>query len=254
MVVETLNTCRENLQESLLNATREPWLKDIHCTTAVCAGGPADLLRELTDVDLVVVGTSGARGFQKALLGSTAETVFRTSSKPVLTVGPHCVVPENDIPTIGTILCAVDLPPGSPDVIPYALSLAGRYNAPLLLLHVLEEPGVLLALEQACARAETFEELRKLMPHNAAYEVRTRYVVDFGNADSAILNEAHMHDAKLIVVGAHRSRVPALTSRFPGGTAYSVAATAECPVLTIPRANGLALGVTDVTESQQCRE
>jgi nucleotide-binding universal stress UspA family protein len=37
-------------------------------------------------VDLVVIGTHGRRGIARALLGSVAEKVVRTSTKPVLTV------------------------------------------------------------------------------------------------------------------------------------------------------------------------
>lgn len=40
--------------------------------------------------DLVVVGTHGRRGLARALLGSVAENVIRTSEVPVLVVhGPH---------------------------------------------------------------------------------------------------------------------------------------------------------------------
>ncbi len=42
-----------------------------------------------TKADLVVVGTHGRRGVGRAILGSVAEKVVRTSPVPVLTVGPH---------------------------------------------------------------------------------------------------------------------------------------------------------------------
>ncbi len=41
---------------------------------------------EAQHADLVVVGTHGRSGFQRALLGSVAEKVVRTSTVPVLTV------------------------------------------------------------------------------------------------------------------------------------------------------------------------
>jgi nucleotide-binding universal stress UspA family protein len=254
MVLEGFDEKRELLKEMLLGEIREPWLEDIHCATALCLGGPAELVQELNDMDLIVVGTSGATGVQKALLGSTAEMVFRTSSKPVLTVGPHCAWTGEGKVARETVLCAVDLPSASTDVVAYALSIARQHDAQFLLLHVVEESGIVFAHEQASARAEVLQELRNLMPEDTAYGAETQYLVDFGNADTAILQEAHIHDAKLIVIGAHRTRVPALASRFAGGTAYIVAANAECPVLTIPSVNGSTLDVTDITESQQCRE
>src|SRR5579884_3094956 len=39
-------------------------------------------------VDLIVVGTHGRRGLNKAVVGSVAESIFRHSEIPVLTIGP----------------------------------------------------------------------------------------------------------------------------------------------------------------------
>jgi len=41
------------------------------------------------DADLIVVGTHGRHGLARALLGSVAEHVVRTSHRPVLTLGPE---------------------------------------------------------------------------------------------------------------------------------------------------------------------
>ena len=42
------------------------------------------------DADLIVIGTHGRRGLTRALLGSVAENVIRTSHRPVLTIhGPR---------------------------------------------------------------------------------------------------------------------------------------------------------------------
>jgi len=40
------------------------------------------------DADLVVVGTHGRTGVERVLLGSVAERVLRTATRPVLVVGP----------------------------------------------------------------------------------------------------------------------------------------------------------------------
>ncbi len=41
------------------------------------------------DADIIVIGTHGRRGLARALLGSVAENVIRTSQRPVLTIhGP----------------------------------------------------------------------------------------------------------------------------------------------------------------------
>jgi nucleotide-binding universal stress UspA family protein len=41
------------------------------------------------NADLIVMGTHGRRGLSRAILGSVAERVVRTSKVPVLTVGPR---------------------------------------------------------------------------------------------------------------------------------------------------------------------
>ena len=252
MVFEAFDKKQELLKEMLLGESRSPWLEGIPCATALCLGGPADLVQELSDVDLIVVGTSGATGVRKAVLGSTAETVFRTSSKPVLTVGPHCCSMGDGKVALESVLCAVTLNPGATNVIAYAWSVAKQREAELLLLHVVEESSAVLALEQTCAKAEVLQKLRKLLPEDAASDAGMEYLVDFGDADTAILKEARIRDAKLIVIGAHRTKVPALASRFAGGTAYSVAANAECPVFTIPSVN--VPNVIHITESKNDRE
>jgi nucleotide-binding universal stress UspA family protein len=58
-------------------------------TTQLAAGNPVDEVeRAAKDLkaDLIVVGTHGRRGIARALLGSIAENVIRTSMVPVLAV------------------------------------------------------------------------------------------------------------------------------------------------------------------------
>ncbi len=40
------------------------------------------------DADLIVIGTHGRRGISHALLGSVAEKIIRTATRPVLTIHP----------------------------------------------------------------------------------------------------------------------------------------------------------------------
>lgn len=59
-------------------------------TASVVRGDPAEEIRayvEATNVDAVVMGTTGRRGTERILLGSVAERTVRTAPVPVLTVG-----------------------------------------------------------------------------------------------------------------------------------------------------------------------
>ncbi len=61
----------------------------VSLTTAVLEGVPAERIvgyAESNGIDLIVMGTHGRSGLDRVLVGSTTETVIRTSSIPV-----HCI-------------------------------------------------------------------------------------------------------------------------------------------------------------------
>jgi nucleotide-binding universal stress UspA family protein len=63
----------------------------VDATAAVRSGRPHEAIREYAEdhgADLVVVGTHGRSGVERVLLGSVAERVLRTATRPVLVVGP----------------------------------------------------------------------------------------------------------------------------------------------------------------------
>jgi nucleotide-binding universal stress UspA family protein len=61
--------------------------------TVLREGVAYEEIRKVADelsVDLIVIGTHGRRGIARALLGSVAENVIRTGTRPVLTIhGPR---------------------------------------------------------------------------------------------------------------------------------------------------------------------
>jgi nucleotide-binding universal stress UspA family protein len=74
---------------ALLMAEAERCVPGTQVTTAVRFGDPAPAIVEYAHsqgIDLIVVGTHGRTGVSRALLGSVAERVVRSSSRPVLTV------------------------------------------------------------------------------------------------------------------------------------------------------------------------
>jgi nucleotide-binding universal stress UspA family protein len=237
LVHHTLEASRKRWADQLLSETEATYLSDIKCTALLHEGPPKNLLTELQDVDLIVVGTSGARGLEKAALGSTAETILRSSTIPVLTVGPHCRCHRAEAIVLNTILYATDFSFVSALTLPYALSIAKEHNAHLVLLHVAHDNDVPFSFDRAIASAEPLEHLRKLVPDGIGLEHQPTYVVGFGTPEATILREAKKVKADVIVVGARGpSRFAEAISHLGGGTAYRVAADADCPVLTIRHA------------------
>jgi len=61
----------------------------VEMKTVLRQGIPVDEVHSVADevkADLIVVGTHGRRGLARALLGSIAENVIRTSTRPVLSI------------------------------------------------------------------------------------------------------------------------------------------------------------------------
>jgi len=234
LVHQTLDASRQRLGDRLLTQTEATYLRDIKCTAVLHEGTPKELLDELRGVDLIVVGTSGATGFEKAALGSTAETIFRSSAAPVLTVGPHCRCSGGESIALNTILYATDFSPGSALALPYALSIAREHNSKLVLLHVAHDKDVPFSFERTMASAEPLEKLRKLVPGGIDLKHQPTYVVGFGTPEATIIEEAKKDQADLIVAGARGAgTLRSAISHLGGGTAYRIAANADCPVLTI---------------------
>jgi nucleotide-binding universal stress UspA family protein len=235
-VFQTLDAERQRFKTRLLEEAGAPFLRGVHCTVLLIEGAPKDLLGKIKDADLIVVGTSGETGLGKAALGSTAETIFRSSSVPVLTVGPGCDCRGAEGSALNTVLYATDFSAGAEVALPYALSIAKEHGANLVLLHVASDKDVPFSFDRTMASAEPLEALHRLVPDRAGLKSQPMCIVGFGRPNAVIIEKARDLQAGVIVIGARGAdRLSSVVSHFAGGTAYGVAANAECPVLTIPR-------------------
>ena len=197
-------------------------------------------------IDLLVLGTHGRRGIEKVVLGSVAEEVFRRAHCHVMTVGPNCYKEDRvDLNQPDrNFLFATDFGEVSLRAVPYAYSLANRFKAKLILMHVIptnltpEGFGWYTAGDvkqmREHARMAIMRRLEQLRPAEADVEapLETEYIVHFGVPSEKILQVALNRQADLIILGLRPS--PYLgVSRMPGATAYEVVCGAGCPVLTI---------------------
>lgn len=210
----------------------------------VAEGPIVDVIQKRTvkeGAQLIVMGTHGRGGFQRAVLGSTTEKVMRKAACPVLVVPPH-LAEHAYRPSLPyqKVLCAVDFSPVSTRALAYALSLAQEAAATLVLTHVLEWPGpqqaasdsslATSALAESLRRAAE-ERLHHCVPDTARAWCQTREIVPSGKPHLEIVKLAASEHADLIVVGVH-SR-PAVVAPFFGSTANQVVRHATCPVLVV---------------------
>ena len=211
---------------------------------ALADGDPARSIlseAERLQADLLVMGTHGASGFKRFILGSVTEKVLRQAAAPLLTVPP--AAGPNANPPFRRVLCGVDFSTCSLVALEYAHSLARESGASLIVLHALEWPweeppapsfDELPAAEAGALRAyrcrreqEASRRLASLLQDEAEYRVV------HGKAYAAVLRAAAEERADLIVLGVG-ARSDTDRALF-GSTTNQVVRRASCPVLTIHR-------------------
>lgn len=158
------------------------------------------------------------------------------------------------LPTIETILYATDLGAHAPGVFRYAVSLARRYGAKLVLLHVvepigptasslvrnvlpedtadaLEREGLARVHEQIRERLERFR-IQELGAASAEEGLVSKVRVVEGHPADTILREAEKLGAHLIVMGTHGRR--GVGELMLGSVAHKVLQQSKVPVLVAP--------------------
>lgn len=186
---------------------------------------------ELWKIDLIVLGTHGRTRALKVLLGSTAEEIFRLSTVPVLTVGPHA---QNMALPNGThsILFPTDFSKPSKAAAPYAVSLAEENEASLILLHV--EPDRGNDPETKSTITAMIEQLSEIVSVDARTWCRPVPLVRFGDIGQTILDVASEHRVDLIVLGVRAvAKHMGSAIHLERATAHKIVAHAPCPVLTV---------------------
>ncbi|OGR46181.1 MAG: hypothetical protein A2X40_06755 [Elusimicrobia bacterium GWC2_65_9] len=181
-------------------------------------GDPASaVVRRARGFDLIVMGSHGRRGLDRALLGSVCESVVRDAGVPVLAVkaGPRRVT---------SVLAPVNLMPYSRKGFELAARAAAAFGATLAVLHVSRDAqhdsNPRLLLGGLLARLP--EELRKA--------VRPRLIRRDGDPVREILKESRRHG--LVVLTAHRKSL--FSDLVLGTIAERVLRHCPRPVLAAP--------------------
>jgi nucleotide-binding universal stress UspA family protein len=188
--------------------------------------------------DLIVIGTHGAGGFERLVLGSVTEKVLRKATCPVMTVPPQAQT-TSKLP-FKRLLCPVDFSDSSLAALEFAFSLAKEGDAQLTILHVFEwlpgdEPRTNRPINVPEYRRELehdfTDKLHALVPDSVRTWCRPRTRTAHGKAYREILNLALEDESDLIVMGVHGRN--ALDLMLFGSTTNQVVRRATCPVLTI---------------------
>jgi nucleotide-binding universal stress UspA family protein len=189
------------------------------------------------DIDLIVLGTHGRTGAQKFLLGSVAEEIFRWSPVPVLTIGPGARSGVHNGARFHRVLFGTDFSPEAAAAAPYAISLAQKGHALLVLLHVVRkavEKGPSEPSSVQISVAEAMHRLYEIPPKDCGLNSPPEVVVEYGEPSKRILEAAVERGADIIVLGVRSdARRLGAATHLGRATAHKVVANARCPVLTI---------------------
>ncbi len=192
-----------------------------------------------SQADLILMATHGRRGLAHLLLGSVAQAVLRTVSVPVLTLR----LGQGARPLTGVkrILWATDLSAVSEGAWQYALTLAGVFEADMVLLHAVsppeiaealaEHPGPLPEAEVQRSFPTVEQELGRRQREAEATGLRAHWKVVVGAPTEVIVAQAETEQAGLIVMGTRgRTGLPHV---ILGSVAAAVIRKAPCPVLAV---------------------
>jgi nucleotide-binding universal stress UspA family protein len=198
--------------------------------------GPAD--RAIIDAadesgaDLVVVGSTGARGLRRLFLGSVAAAVVKNGHTSVLVARQHA---EH-----GLVMAALDFTAASEAALVLAAEEAQRRGARLCVVHSVELMGLEMAMSEPGMVApapvvmpppdELKEGARKRLSEILSrLGVNGELEVTLGPAVEGIIRAASERDADLLVLGT--SARTGIDRLLLGSVAASVVRDAPCPVL-----------------------
>lgn len=209
---------------------------EIECSQSVLTGTALEVVERILsfdEVDLVVVGTHGAKGLKRVATGSAAEHFFRRVHCPVLAIGPSMSI-SRAIWEPSRILLTTDLQSDESAAARCAALLAREHDAQLALLHVALPIAMPFPDDVSTTARPYFQSrLRGLFSYKHHLNRPVEFWVEFGEDPVAeIVRVARERAIDLVVLSVHREE--------PWGfhfvhEAYRIVAEAPCPVLITQR-------------------
>jgi len=188
------------------------------------------------DADVIVMGTHGRRALTRALLGSVADRVVRHARCPVLTIRRDEAT--EPLTAIRRVLVPVDFSKHSKLAIETGQALAARFEADLLITHIIEiytlpsfYGPTMISTEIEEVRERALEEIDALLDAASGPEVQTEVRISYGRPSEKIVELAAEESVGLIVIPS--LGLAGLNHVLLGSTAERVLRRAPCPVLTL---------------------
>jgi nucleotide-binding universal stress UspA family protein len=197
-------------------------------------GDPRDVVPDLAEKNapsLIVLGSHGGGWVKREIIGSVAEGILRSTSWPVLTVGPQVRSAADRTFPFQRILYATDLTPAAARAAVYAVSFAKAFRADIDVLHVVQREAIDHPDRLSDIRNRFYRALDDVVPEQEKEFCNPRSFVEVGRAHHQILEHIRERSIELLVLGIRKSSHLRIETRISG--AFQLIADAPCPVLTI---------------------
>jgi nucleotide-binding universal stress UspA family protein len=197
-------------------------------------GDPREVIPSLAQKHkpvLLVVGTQGRGTLARGVIGSVAEAILRSSTCPVLTVGPKVDLSRCERISFRRILFASDLSTAAAHASAYAVNFARRFGAELDVLNVVKSEDAASAERMSALFSSFKEALVQAMPQDLKELVNAKTLIEVGSVPKKILEHIEEKSIDLLVLGIKKSShidIAMRTSR-----AFQIIVNASCPVLTV---------------------
>lgn len=199
------------------------------------AESPFNLIEHLVaseKIDLIIVGSHGAKGLERLAAGSFAEGLMRRATCPTLVVGPRAVVFGDPF---RRVLLATDLGESCASATSFAAGIAIHAQGELYALHVIRRRNAPI-LSQPPADEEKFarHRMRMSLPEDVTARCTVGLIARHGAPETVIVETATEYAAGVIVTGISEGMLH--DEHAPWSTFADIVRLAPCPVLAIPSA------------------
>ncbi len=226
---------QEKAQKQLETTSRKLQLSGINVETELQAGDIFTQIKKTIQSykpDLVAMGTHGYRGFERWILGSTAERVLRSCPVPMLMISASHKTGASGA-RLRRIMVTTDFSKGTAAALNYAFSIAQVNEARITLVHVLEEMREITSAQYRSQRSKGVQrELLKLVPEDVKdwCDIDTR--IGAGTAYHVILTMLKKEKIDLLVMNTHGKGM--VDRALLGSTTERIVRATPCPIMLIP--------------------
>jgi nucleotide-binding universal stress UspA family protein len=224
--LENAPASRDSLMEKLAEQARL-YAPGVRVQSRIVTEAPSRGIVETAndiDADLIIMGTHGRHGVERAFLGSVTERVLRDTDRAVFTVSPLHFALEGEI-AIRRILCPVNFTPVGREALTYAAGVAATFHAELVVTYVVESGENPLLSHEG-------KELASWIAPAVGERIKYREIIAHGDAAIRVLETAAEVDADLMVIGSQHKFFSDTT--VIGTTTERVTRFARIPVITVP--------------------